>query len=84
MAIDPEALDEPGVFEKRMEHEIELLVGARTAPNAAGRVLIPGEPEADAERRSDEQGVSLDQQHLQHLEVLAERYDVPLPETTPI
>jgi L-2-hydroxycarboxylate dehydrogenase (NAD+) len=84
MAIDPEALDEPGAFEKRMEHEIELLVGARTAPNAPGRVLIPGEPEAAAERRSDERGISLDQGHLESLAELAERYELPLPETTPL
>ena len=84
IAIDPEALDEPGAFEKRMEHEIELLVGARTAPNAPGRVLIPGEPEAAAERRADEHGISLDQRHLGDLSELAERYGVPLPETTPL
>ena len=84
IAIDPEALDEPGAFEKRMEHEIELLVGARTAPNAPGRVLIPGEPEAAAERRADEHGISLDQGHLGDLSELAERYGVPLPETTPL
>lgn len=84
IAIDPELLDEPGQFEKRMEHEIELLVGARTAGNAPGRVLIPGEPEAAAERRSDEHGVSLDRVHLESLQALAERYDVPLPETTPL
>ena len=84
MAIDPDALDEPGEFEKRMEHEIELLVGARTAPKAPGRVLIPGEPEAEAERRAEEHGVSLDQSHLEDLQGLAERYEVPLPETTPL
>lgn len=84
MAIDPEGLDEPGAFEKRMEHEIELLVSARTAPDAPGRVLIPGEPEAAAERRSDERGIGLDAQHLETLETLATRYDLALPETTPL
>jgi LDH2 family malate/lactate/ureidoglycolate dehydrogenase len=84
IAIDPDALDEPGAFEKRMEHEIELLVGARTIPDAPGRVLIPGEPEADAERRAAEHGVGLDAGHLADLAGLAERYDLPLPETTPL
>ena len=84
MAIDPDMLDEPGAFEKRMEHEIELLVGARTAPNAPGRVLIPGEPEAGAERRSEEHGVSLDRGHHESLLELGERYDLPLPEATPL
>jgi LDH2 family malate/lactate/ureidoglycolate dehydrogenase len=84
VAIDPEVLDEPGAFEKRMEHEIELLVGARTARDAPGRVLIPGEPEAAAERRTEVHGVSLDLGHLESLRTLAERYDLPLPETTPL
>ena len=84
MAIDPDVLDDPGAFEKRMEHEIELLVGARTTADAPGRVLIPGEPEAAAERRAEEHGVNLDSSHLDSLVALAERYQVPLPETTPL
>jgi L-2-hydroxycarboxylate dehydrogenase (NAD+) len=82
MAIDPDALDEPGAFSKRMEHEIELLVGARTAADAPGRVLIPGEPEAEAERHADVRGVALDKEHFENLRDLASRYDVPLPEAT--
>ncbi len=84
MAIDPDVLDEPGAFEKRMEHEIELLVGARTIAGAPGRVLIPGEPEAAAERRAEEHGVNLDSGHLESLVDLAGRYEVPLPEMTPL
>lgn len=84
IVIDPDAIDEPGAFGKRMEHEIELLVAARTAPNAPGRVLIPGEPESEAERRSEARGVILDREHLEGLAALAERYGVPLPEATPL
>jgi LDH2 family malate/lactate/ureidoglycolate dehydrogenase len=62
--------------------EIELLVSARTAPNAPGRVLIPGEPEAAAERRSEGHGVSLDRGHYQSLLELSDSYDLPLPEST--
>ena len=50
MVIDPAALDEPGVFEARMEVLIGQLIEAPTAPGAPGPVLIPGAPEAAAER----------------------------------
>lgn len=81
MAIDPDALDVPGTFEQRMEREIELLVSARTVPDAPGRVLIPGEPEAEAERLADERGITLDATHLANLEELGRRYQLPLPAT---
>ena len=42
------------------------------------------EPEAAAERRSDEHGISLDQGHFEDLVELAERYHVGLPETVPL
>ncbi len=84
IAVDPDALDEPGAFAKRMEHEIELLAAARTAPNAPGNVLIPGEPEAQAERRAEQRGVALDPEHFEGLQALAERYDVPFPEARPL
>ena len=43
-------------------------------------MLIPGEPEAAAERRSAEHGVSLDRGHHESLLELGRRYDLPLPE----
>lgn len=81
MAIDPDALDDPGAFEARLEHEMDLLVSARTAPDAPGRVLMPGEPEAEAERRSAERGVVVDQEHLSTLLRIADGFGVPLPDT---
>lgn len=82
IVIDPDAFDDGGRFEQRMEREIDLLVSARAAPGAPGRVLMPGEPEAEAERRSDTRGVVIDAEHLSDLQALAERYAVPFPETT--
>jgi LDH2 family malate/lactate/ureidoglycolate dehydrogenase len=83
IVIDPAAIDEPGAFEARLEHALDLLVAAPTIPDAPGRVLVPGEPEAAAERRADELGVVIDAEHHAALAVLAERFDVPLPETIP-
>jgi LDH2 family malate/lactate/ureidoglycolate dehydrogenase len=80
IVIDPAAIDEPGAFEKRLEHELDLLVAARTIPDAPGRVLVPGEPEAEAERLSAQRGVVVDQEHFDSLRTLAKRFEVPLPE----
>jgi L-2-hydroxycarboxylate dehydrogenase (NAD+) len=79
IVIDPDAIDEPGAFEQRLEHELDLLVAAKPAPDAPGRVLIPGEPEAEAERTSAEHGVVIDAEHRDNLAVLAKRYGIPLP-----
>src|SRR5436190_6934597 len=49
--IDPAAIDDPGAFESRIERYFDQLTAAETIPDAPGRVLIPGEPEAAAERR---------------------------------
>ena len=84
IVIDPEAIDEPGAFEARLEAELDLFTQARTAPGAPGRILVPGEPEAQAERRSDERGVAIDAQHHADLLALAEQAALPFPETTPI
>lgn len=81
IVLDPDALDEPGAFEARMEHEMDLLTGARTAPDAPGRVLMPGEPEAEAEQRAEQRGVVIDQEHLASLVELADQFEVPFPET---
>lgn len=84
IAIDPDAIDEPGAFEARMETEFDLLTGSPTAPGAPGRILIPGEPEAEAERRSAERGVVMDPEHHASLVDLGLRFEIPLPATTPI
>ena len=83
LVIDPAAIDEEGAFEARLEHALDLLVAAPTIPDAPDRVLVPGEPEAAAERRADEVGIIVDAEHHAALAALAERFDVPLPETIP-
>lgn len=79
--LDPAAIDEPGAFEGRFESLLDQLVAAETAPGAAGRVLVPGEPEAEAERRSDAHGVVLDARHVADLTALGARLGVSFPAT---
>jgi LDH2 family malate/lactate/ureidoglycolate dehydrogenase len=79
LVIDPTAIDDAGAFEARFEHAIDLLVDAPTIPDAPGRVLMPGEPEAAAERRADERGIVIDAEHHASLAGLADRFAIPLP-----
>ena len=58
--------------------------GRADDPDAPGRVLVPGEPEAAAERRADEVGVVIDAEHHAALAALAARFDLPLPEATAV
>ena len=80
IVIDPAAIDEPGAFERRLEGYLEQLVAAPLAPGAPGRVLVPGEPEATAAARSDEQGVVIDRVHANGLRALGERLGFPFPD----
>lgn len=79
IVVDPAAVDTAGAFEARLESYLEQLVTAPTVPNAPGRVLVPGEPETAAERRSDERGVMLDAVHVAHLVEIGQRYGLPFP-----
>jgi L-2-hydroxycarboxylate dehydrogenase (NAD+) len=83
MAIDPAAIDDPGAFEARLEHALDLMVEAETIPDAPGPVLVPGAPEAEAERQAAREGVVFDETHVAELERLAERFGVPLPPPLP-
>jgi L-2-hydroxycarboxylate dehydrogenase (NAD+) len=82
--IDPAAIDDPGAFESRIERYFDQLTAAETIPDASGRVLIPGEPEAAAERRADDRGVAIDARHHASLVELGERLGVPFPNVTPV
>lgn len=82
-AIDPAALGEAGSFERRLEGYLDQLTSAETAPGAPGRVLVPGEPEAEAARRADERGVPLDVRHLESLVELGNRFGLPFPSVWP-
>lgn len=80
LAIDPAAIDEPAAFETRMEALLSRLMDAPTVPDAPGPVLIPGAPEADAERLAARRGVVIDREHHESLLVIADRMGLPLPE----
>ena len=77
--LDPAAIDAPGGFERRLEGYLEQLVAAPTTPEAPGRVLIPGEPEAVAAQRSADDGVVIDAVHAERLRDLGDRLGVPFP-----
>jgi L-2-hydroxycarboxylate dehydrogenase (NAD+) len=77
IVIDPAAIGTREAFEGRLEGYLDQLVAAPTVPGAAGRVLVPGEPEAEAERRADERGVVIDVVHARKLTELGERLGVP-------
>ena len=79
VVLDPAAIDPPGRFERRLEGYLEQLVAAPTAADAPGRVLIPGEPEAEAARRSAAGGVVIDAIHADRLRDLGERLGVGFP-----
>jgi LDH2 family malate/lactate/ureidoglycolate dehydrogenase len=76
IVVDPAAIDLPGRFEGRLEGYLEQLVAAPTAPDALGRVLVPGEPEAAAARRSADGGIVIDAVHAQKLRDLGDRLGV--------
>ena len=75
--LDPSALEEAGAFERRLEGYLDQLIAAPTVPGAPGRVLVAGEPEAEAERRADERGVVIDHTHASNLTALGERLGLP-------
>jgi len=77
IVVDPAAIGTREAFEARLEGYLDQLVSAPTVPGAPGRVLIHGEPEAEAERRSDERGVVIDSVHARNLIELGARRGVP-------
>jgi LDH2 family malate/lactate/ureidoglycolate dehydrogenase len=83
IVIDPTAFDEAGAFEARLEHALDLLVAAPTIADAPGRVVVPGEPEAEAELRAEAGGIVVDPEHYAALEALGTRFGLPLPESRP-
>jgi LDH2 family malate/lactate/ureidoglycolate dehydrogenase len=79
--IDPAALGDDA-FEARLEAYCAQLVEAPLIPGAPGRVLIPGEPEAAAERRATARGIVIDREHHEKLGAIGDRFGVPLPVAT--
>jgi LDH2 family malate/lactate/ureidoglycolate dehydrogenase len=84
IVLDPAAADPSGGFVARLEGYLDQLVSAPTVPDAPGRVLIAGEPEADAERRSDASGIAIDAVHATSLEAIGERAGIPFPAGDPV
>jgi LDH2 family malate/lactate/ureidoglycolate dehydrogenase len=80
VAIDPESIESG--FESRMEALCEELTTAPLAPGAPGRVLIPGEPEAELEARQREEGILVERGHWRSLGELGARLGVPAPDAT--
>jgi LDH2 family malate/lactate/ureidoglycolate dehydrogenase len=83
VVIDPAAFEPAETFENRLEGYLEQLVAAPTRPEAPGRVLVPGEPEADAERRADDRGIVIDATHARNLSELGARLGVPFEVAAP-
>ena len=81
--IDPDAIDEPGAFERRLEGYLDQLTGAEAVSDAPGRVLVPGEPEAEAELRADDRGIVIDERHHRSLVEIGERLSLPFPSAHP-
>jgi LDH2 family malate/lactate/ureidoglycolate dehydrogenase len=79
IVIDPAAIGTREAFETRLEGYLDQLVTAPTAPGSPGRVLVHGEPEAEAERRADERGLVIDGVHARNLAELGARLGVPAP-----
>jgi LDH2 family malate/lactate/ureidoglycolate dehydrogenase len=77
VVIDPAAIGPREAFEARLEGYLDQLVAAPTVPGAPGRVLVHGEPEAEAERRAAERGVVIDAVHARNLRELGARLGVP-------
>jgi LDH2 family malate/lactate/ureidoglycolate dehydrogenase len=84
VVIDPAAIDDEGAFEDRLQHELDLMVATPTIAGARGRVLVPGEPEAEAERLADQRGIVMDGSHLRDLQALGTGLGLPFPEARAI
>jgi len=77
IVLDPAAIDTRDAFERRLVSYLDQLIAAPTVPGAPGRVLVAGEPEAEAERRAAERGVVIDAVHARNLTELGARLGVP-------
>ena len=83
LVIDPAAIDDGGRVRGALRACPRPARRRPDDPRRPGRVLMPGEPEAEAERRADERGVVIDAEHHASLAALAERFGIPLPRRPP-
>jgi L-2-hydroxycarboxylate dehydrogenase (NAD+) len=80
MAIDPDAIGDSGAFVGRLEMLLDQLTAAPLIPDAPGPVLYPGQPEAEKARRQEREGIVIDREHYDSLRMLADRFEVALPD----
>ena len=83
LVIDPGAIGDATAFGERLGDYLDGLTEAPTAPDAPGRVLVPGEPETASEAISRSQGVAVDARHIADLGALAERFGIAMPREMP-
>jgi len=76
LVIDPGAIGDAAAFGERLGDYLDGLTAAPMAPDAPGRVLVPGEPEVAAEAASRTAGVAVDPEHLAGLAALADRFGI--------
>jgi LDH2 family malate/lactate/ureidoglycolate dehydrogenase len=81
IAMAPDVADSGSTlpFSPRLAGYCQLLINEPTADEAIGRVLIPGEPEAQAEREAMDRGIPLDRAHWHRLETIAADVGLILP-----
>jgi L-2-hydroxycarboxylate dehydrogenase (NAD+) len=80
LAVDPAMIGDDR-FVERMEALCAELAAAPPTPDAAGPVLIPGQPEAAMEAEQRQNGIRLDVGRVEALTRLGERLGVPFPDT---
>jgi LDH2 family malate/lactate/ureidoglycolate dehydrogenase len=75
LALDIAAFEQVGTFKTRMDKIIRECRGTRLAPGFK-RVYVPGEMEAELERRQREQGVPLNEATIQGIRDAAARLGI--------
>ncbi len=79
MAWRVDAFRDPDEFRQEMDQMIAELRETSTADDAPGPVLIPGDPEAEAERRNRAEGIPVAPGLVRELTELAERLGIAHP-----
>lgn len=79
--IDPQCYGDPTHYRALVA---EVMAAAKRAPCARGveEILIPGEPEVRTRERRTREGIPIPQTTWAELGALAERFAIPVPQTT--
>jgi uncharacterized oxidoreductase len=81
IVIDPSAFGDPEEYVRLVSTTLTALRGVPPAPRVE-RVLVPGEPEAQARQQRSQHGLQLPEQIWSDLVGLAKRYEVAVPAVT--